>query len=148
MRLAAGTLSFPKRFCRPMSLRYESQGLFCLKSEWVAGKGLESSSFVYDLYWFPYSKFTIHTKLKHFLKILMLKRKYLSKGTLPPEKLILFYLFYFLAAPVTCGSSWARDRTQVTAVTMLDPLPTKPPRNSKCILIVNGKTPYFIRFEI
>jgi len=32
-----------------------------------------------------------------------------------------FHLYLFLAAPVACGSVWARDRTQAIAVTMPDP---------------------------
>ena len=43
----------------------------------------------------------------------------------------LFFSFLFLAVPVTCGSSWARDRTCATAVMMPDPLPTEPPGNSR-----------------
>ena len=29
--------------------------------------------------------------------------------------------FFFLATPLVCRSSWARDGTRATAVTMLDP---------------------------
>ena len=32
-----------------------------------------------------------------------------------------FFLFFFLAMPITCGSSWARDPTHVTAVTRTSP---------------------------
>ena len=42
-----------------------------------------------------------------------------------------FYLFVCLAVSVAHGSSWARDQTQATAVTMLDPQPIRPPENSK-----------------
>ena len=38
--------------------------------------------------------------------------------------------FYFLATPMACRRSWARDHTCTTAATMLDPLPTEPLGNS------------------
>ena len=54
------------------------------------------------------------------------------------EKLILFTL---LAALMVCISSWARDQThaiavtQATAVTMPDPLTTRPPVNVKNLIL-------------
>ena len=38
--------------------------------------------------------------------------------------------FFFLAAPMACGSSWARDRTHDIAVIVVDPEPAEPSRNS------------------
>ena len=35
------------------------------------------------------------------------------------EKIMVF-LFFFLAMPAACGSSWARDHTQAAAATMPD----------------------------
>ena len=37
--------------------------------------------------------------------------------------ILFFIVFLFLAVPVACGSSQARDQTHTTAVTMLDPQP-------------------------
>ena len=34
---------------------------------------------------------------------------------------ILLYFTLFLAMPIACGSSWVRNRTQATAMTMSDP---------------------------
>ena len=38
---------------------------------------------------------------------------------------LFFILFYFLAAPTACGTSWARDQTQATAATQATAV-TKP----------------------
>ena len=51
-------------------------------------------------------------------------------------KMMLLNCYIFLASPMACRSSWARDRTHTTAVTqaaavtMPDPWPTAPQENS------------------
>ena len=56
----------------------------------------------------------------------------------------------FLATPLACRSSQARDQTyamaisRVTAMTMLDPLPTEPPEKCYINILLSYYNPFII----